>query len=436
MNKPKYTLTSWQEEAKSRWIKNGRKGIFKIFTGGGKTIIAMSCLESTLEAHTNLQTFIVVPTEALAVQWEQRLNTFTQLNKSDVSFLKTRTKKMTKVMIVILNTASKNFPKVIQSCKNETLVIVDECHKAGSKVFSQIFDQPSTFILGLSATPERQEVDDDGFQIPFDKQLIAKKIGPIVFEYSIQDAIRIGWLPKFTLSHHGITLSTDERNSYREISKQIDEIKEALEQMGVSYSQGILPKGKTKDTQRLFNGLRQLYLERKHLLYQAKERHRIVMKIVTQAIVDRKKERILLFHERSVEAGLLYDALLEVSEMMGLTREQIGLEHSGEYNGKKLTKKHREDTIQKFRDGKIVILERLAVDLYCVALICRVLRIYKSISTEDAAKRATSEGGQATCLSFLRLLLRRDQARKDKEQTTEVGGLPTFLNLRAYSYNN
>ena len=37
------------------------------------------------------------------------------------------------------NTASKKLPKVIQTCQNESFVIVDECHKAGSKVFSQIY---------------------------------------------------------------------------------------------------------------------------------------------------------------------------------------------------------------------------------------------------------------------------------------------------------
>ena len=67
-----FELASWQEEAVAAWQEGARTpetGTLEIFTGGGKTLMALECVARASEKAPDLQVAIVVPTVALAEQW-------------------------------------------------------------------------------------------------------------------------------------------------------------------------------------------------------------------------------------------------------------------------------------------------------------------------------------------------------------------------------
>ena len=101
--------------------------------------------------------------------------------------------------------------RLLNSLKNNLMVIFDECHNINSNTASFI---PSDIpcCLGLSATPERQ-YDEIG------SDKITEIIGEKCFEFSLKDAIGKS-LTRYTY-HHIVTLNEDESKSYEAITKQI-----------------------------------------------------------------------------------------------------------------------------------------------------------------------------------------------------------------------
>src|SRR5262249_22739957 len=85
------------------------------------------------------------------------------------------------------------------------------------KEMSQIFKTQWQWSLGLSATPEREEDLDAGYN----KSIIGRNLGPIIFEFTLADALREGLIPKFTINHYGLPMSSDERAKYEVLSRSI-----------------------------------------------------------------------------------------------------------------------------------------------------------------------------------------------------------------------
>ena len=59
-----------------------------------------------------------------------------------------------------------------------------------TKGMSNVFKAKRRWSLGLSATPEREDDDDAGY----DKSLLGKKLGPIIYQFTLVDALRRGSL--------------------------------------------------------------------------------------------------------------------------------------------------------------------------------------------------------------------------------------------------
>lgn len=85
------------------------------------------------------------------------------------------------------------FDKAPGNYKNDTLFLFDEVHGAGSGSLVENLAgriSPYRYRLGLSATPER-EYDDNG------NDFLLTEIGEVIFEFSLQDAIKKGILCEF-----------------------------------------------------------------------------------------------------------------------------------------------------------------------------------------------------------------------------------------------
>src|SRR5688572_20549745 len=81
-------LVDWQEQAVQNWWKGDsrgqQRGTLEVFTGGGKTLIALSAFSRVTQTDPSTHLAVVVPTEALARQWVVAITKYTSISKKDV----------------------------------------------------------------------------------------------------------------------------------------------------------------------------------------------------------------------------------------------------------------------------------------------------------------------------------------------------------------
>lgn len=339
----------WQRDAVSAWVKgDGRpyQGTLEIFTGGGKTLIALSCTAAAAAEVEDLKIAIVVPTEALARQWIESLVTYSNIERADIGLLGAGGKDdlaNKRALVCVLNTASKRLPAMATDSQ-PLMLVVDECHRAGAPSFSKVLDTQADYRLGLSATPDREEWDEAGELMSFDDQVVGRKLGKVVYRFNLKDARQIGWLPTFTINHHGLGPNPGERAEYDAISRSIDDLADRLRESGVETNRArerYKQEGEIGDLARAYVGATS---RRKDLLYRATERLRVANRLVIESL-DAGKQRILLFHERVAEATAIYEGLCaQVPE------ELLALEHSG------LPDSERRSALARFRTGDAKVL--------------------------------------------------------------------------------
>jgi superfamily II DNA or RNA helicase len=170
-----------------KWVNNKCRGTWAWCTGVGKTIGAMKAIKLFLTKNKNKKIVVIVPTEALKIQWIQ------VLSKNNLYF---------DVSVEIINSAIKIQSKV-------DFIILDECHRYASELFFQIFKQRNpTIVLGLSATFERL----DG------KHELLAKFCPVCDTISVKDAIENKWLSPY--KEYKVLLKVDDLSDYMEYNKE------------------------------------------------------------------------------------------------------------------------------------------------------------------------------------------------------------------------
>ena len=373
-----YELAPWQERAVEAWQSGAGRpntGTLEIFTGGGKTLMALECVSRVSQSVSDLQVAVVVPTVALAEQWvdaiERHLEWVDRVpdggasGSSDQPTIpgladdpKPAERRRlvgvmggggkaslgdVRVLVCVLNTAAKRLPSMV-SDRASTMIVVDECHRAGAKFFSRVLDTPADFRLGLSATPEREEVDEDGEPITFDEQLVGQKLGEVVHRFTLRDARSIGWLPDYVLNHQAVRLHEEERQKYESLTRQIDEAADQLRELGGDTLRARQLSGREGQLGEAAIAYVGLTSRRKDLLYRARERGRVAAALVRTEL-ERGANRILCFHERVDEAAELHRVIVEA-----LPDVEIRLEHS------RLPKKERTASLEDFRSGAAQVL--------------------------------------------------------------------------------
>jgi superfamily II DNA or RNA helicase len=344
-----FELADWQQRAVESWVTGDGepyRGTLEIFTGGGKTLMALTCMALAAAATEDLRFAVVVPTAALARQWIDSIVNHSNLSEADVGLLGAGGKRdlsEVRVLVCVLNTAAKQLPTMAES-NQPLMLVVDECHRAGAPSFSKVLDTEATFRLGLSATPGREEWDEGGELLSFDDQVVGRRLGQIVYQFNLKDARQIGWLPTFTINHHGLGLFPEERREYDAVSRMIDDLAERLQAVGVESHRAremSQVEGDLGDLARSYVGAT---ARRKDLLYRAEERSRVASRLVVDSL-NAGKRRVLLFHERVAEANTLYDLLTEQVDA-----SVLALEHS------QLPEGQRRAALQRFRSGDAQLL--------------------------------------------------------------------------------
>lgn len=128
-------------------------GIIEAKTGFGKTFLTLDII-ATLGGRT----LIVVPTTYLLQQWRDRLISCFGLNPDEIGIIRQSICQADKPVVIGLlhSLAMKEYPSYVYGMFHN--VVVDECHKISTRVFSQITPKfHAKYYIGNSATPRRKD---------------------------------------------------------------------------------------------------------------------------------------------------------------------------------------------------------------------------------------------------------------------------------------
>lgn len=347
-------LRPFQAEAVEAWVRgyHGRPftGTVALATGTGKTIVALACMAEASMREPQLRFAVVVPSVALAEQWIAVLPRFTDVAPEEIGLVgggagAPESYGNQRVLVAVLNTAAKSLPRIAEKTQ-PLMLVVDECHRAGAPQFSRVLSTPAIYRLGLSATPEREELDEDGEPLAYDEQAVGESLGGVVYAYTLRDALEGGWLPEYSIEHHGVSLLDGERMRYDTLSRRVDDAAQELRGLGGDVNRGRQLALRKDDLGRAASAYVALTAERKDLLFRAGERGRVVTQILRDAVAARGTDvRAILFHERVDEAEELLESL-----KAALPDVALALEHSA------LPRPQRRQALEDFASGRVQVL--------------------------------------------------------------------------------
>lgn len=223
-----------QIDAYEAWLKNDRKGIFAMATGSGKTVTALNCVLKQYHEIGCYKAIIVVPTQALALQWEKEAESFNFQNiisshttkgwKDSLSRYTTRSYINRSVNVVFITTYATFIRKTVQDFIAKTkgidsfIYIADEAHNIGSTSVLAKLPDVINYRIGLSATPERV-YDDVGSKRIY--QFFNSFPHEYTYRFTMKQAIDSGILCHYSYSPIFVELTKDEMEAYEHITSQL-----------------------------------------------------------------------------------------------------------------------------------------------------------------------------------------------------------------------
>lgn len=223
-----------QTKAYEAWVNNNRQGVFAMATGAGKTITALNCLFKEYKDCGFYKAIIVVPTQTLAIQWENEARSFNFQNivsthterdwKSILSRYTTRSIFDKEKNFILITTYATFNRKDIQDFLIRThgvenfVYIADEAHNIGSA--NSLKHLPNNILsrIGLSATPERI-YDDAGSEKLY--QFFNSTPPKYTYRYTMKQAIDDGILCHYDYFPILVELTEQEMEEYQSISDKL-----------------------------------------------------------------------------------------------------------------------------------------------------------------------------------------------------------------------
>jgi superfamily II DNA or RNA helicase len=360
------TLEPWQREAADAWFAAGRRGTVKVVTGAGKTVVALAIAERLQRSDPDLRVVIVVPTIVLMQQWHETLRRRSNLPPSAVGRLGGGYSDdfggPRRILIAVLSSARKALPDLVRRAgvSDHLLFVADECHRVGAPEMSAVLSTPRSYVLGLSATPERD--DDAGLVTDLSPTgQLDRELGGIVYEMTFAEAIRAGVLPPFEIYHYGLSLTADEARQYHALTRAINDARRELrassqsarkagggEQL-MAWARRVSARGGG------LSGLAARYVNdvtrRKRLLYRAANRSAATRLLVREALAGRTDARVILFHES-------IDEVVSLFELLARDELPVVMEHS------ELPRELREASLDLFRTGvaQVIVSARSLIE--------------------------------------------------------------------------
>lgn len=237
INGRKFQLFTHQHDALRNWWSHGKKGIFRLATGAGKTITAMYGITKLFELWNKPRRLVVVisvPYVALADQWVEELKLFNmkpvccytgnsnwpeQLD-AKLSQLLLGSLEFLSVVVVNKTLISNSFKNIIRRVESDSLMFIgDECHRLASQ--NTISNLPEADLrIGLSATPF---IDSDEFeeQENTEKINLLSYFGNVVADFPLHKALSLGILTPYLYRIVVTPLSDEEFEDYKVFTKEI-----------------------------------------------------------------------------------------------------------------------------------------------------------------------------------------------------------------------
>lgn len=223
-----------QIDAYNAWIKNGNNGIFAMATGSGKTVTALNCLRKQYKDNGFYKAIIVVPTQALAIQWQKETESFNFQNivstltdkdwKNTLNRYTTRSLLDQSKSIIIITTYAtfnrKDIQLFISKVKglDSFVYIADEAHNIASASSLKHLPNNIRWRIGLSATPERI-YDDYGSEKLY--EFFNSRPPEYTYRYTMKQAIEENILCHYDYFPIFVELTNTEMEEYENISAQL-----------------------------------------------------------------------------------------------------------------------------------------------------------------------------------------------------------------------
>ena len=345
----------YQIEAYNKWIENGKKGLFAMATGTGKTLTSLNCLLNQYKENNSYKAIILVPTVALVNQWKDECRKFNFNNvitvssqekwPQNISFLNTASNFIDVSFVIIVTYASfyrSNFQNHFKNLPKETLLIADEAHNLGSNNISKVL--PKIHLnqrIGLSATPDRK-FDDIGNKSIED---FFNDKPPFVYNYTMEQAMQMGWLCKYKYYPHIVKLTDVELSEYVKKSKQL-----------IKYFDNQTKRYKDCREVEI------LLLERKRIIHKAHNKLAVFKNILDEEFSERGNLKYtLVYVPEGVEPNYDdVDDFIEDQDDIGLineyTRAVSSTDNSVMVKQYTSNTSNRNEVIKGFQQGKIDVL--------------------------------------------------------------------------------
>ena len=228
--KPSISPRDYQIEAINHWTQNNYCSIFEMATGTGKTFTAINGLIQFKKDKGYIRAVIVVPLATLTIQWMEEIQSLI----SDTPIINTSTndKWETELDSLILSNklseendfilittysmfSKKNFNKRVLEFGENMVLLADEMHNlVNANRIRALKASVFKYRLGLSATPTRLWQQRES--------IIAREyFGDNEYTFSLEDAIKNGFLVEYNYHPLPIKLTADEYDQYTELSREI-----------------------------------------------------------------------------------------------------------------------------------------------------------------------------------------------------------------------
>ncbi len=224
-SQPKKPENKWihQDQAVEKFLEK-EHGILAMATGTGKTVTAIKIIKRLFSSGLIKRVVITMFGNDLLDQWSKQIRN--DFPEKQICYHYGSQKMMKDFVmhpddaILLLSRDANNLSRLLSSFaripgyyENDTLFIFDEVHGAGSNSFVENLSgliSPYKYRLGLSATPER-EYDDIG------NDFLQNEIGEVVYEFSLEDAIKKGILCEFDYIALPYDLTDEEKRKKKRI---------------------------------------------------------------------------------------------------------------------------------------------------------------------------------------------------------------------------
>lgn len=342
-----------QIDAYNAWIGNGKKGIFAMATGSGKTVTALNCIRKQYKENGYYKAIIVVPTQALAIQWEHETKSFNFQNivsthsdkdwKNILSRYITRSLLDSTKSIILITTYATFLRNDIQSFLKkvrgaETFIYVaDEAHNIGSQNSLKHLPEMINWRIGLSATPERI-YDDLGSEKLY--EFFNSKPPKYTYRYTMKQAIEEGILCHYDYYPIFIELTSSEMEEYERISDQLRKYIDA-------------------DTGKYKPDAEKLLLKRKRIIHKAENKKIAISDLLEELKQKQKLDYTFVF----VPEG--YEPDYSINDSYNINQDDIHIideyaqmfkEHGYSYHKYISGLDDAPNILQNFADGDIQIL--------------------------------------------------------------------------------